>query len=81
MPCIFRFICLCRVQGIDDDVRIDREDKEDDKTETDSDDDCAFSSVAATDDNVPPTETPYVENVNEELGQVDFGIISVTALC
>ena len=52
--------------GLDDDVKT--EDKEEDKTETESEDEEEVKTF--TDSSLPPVETMYIENTQEELGQV-----------
>jgi len=55
--------------GMDDDSRTDREDKDEGKSDSETEDEVEDKKFFL-DDNQPPAETNYVENAVEELGQV-----------
>ena len=54
--------------GLEEDLRGDKDDKDEEKS--DSETEHSEEDVEMFDDNLQPIETPYVESVAEELGQV-----------
>lgn len=57
------------ILGMDEDSKTDREDRDEGKSDMESEDDEEDDKFYL-DDNQPPAETIYVENSGEELGQV-----------
>lgn len=70
--CLANVACVLIIfaLGLDEDAKTDKEDREDDKTETESDEEEETGVGEVIRNDSPPVETPYVENVAEELGQV-----------
>ena len=56
--------------GLDDDLKIDVEERSGNKSDSDSDDTSSRRTTVMENGYQQPVETPYVENAVEELGQV-----------
>jgi len=60
----------CCVPGLDDDVKADMEERNGNKSDSDSDDTTSRQTAVTENGYQQPVETPYMENSVEELGQV-----------
>ena len=62
---MFHSVVCCT--GLDEDSKTDRE-----EMKTDSETESEEEEIKVFEDNTPPTETKYIENAREELGQVSI---------
>ena len=61
---------MCCLSGLDDDMKADAEERNGNKSDSDSDDTSSRRTTTMENGYLQPVETAYVENAVEELGQV-----------